>query len=377
MDSFKTGTAGVFPQHFLPVVAFLEQAVADGAFPGAAFGVLHHGTVLATGAAGRFTFLPDSPQVLPGTSFDLASLSKVLSTTAMAMLLWQRNQLDLETPLAELLPEFAGAGLDREIRMRVTLRTLLAHSSGLPATQPFFEVWSGAEAIVQAACRLPLVTEPGTHAAYSDPGFILLAHALEQLAGERLDAFCRREVFSLLNMLHTWWKPEPEEWPLIPPTEDDVSFRRKRVQGQVHDENCWAMGGIAGHAGLFAPVSDVLNFAEAMLAPLRVGGGSTLFHADTVKLFTRLAGPLPGCSRALGWDTPSKLDSSSGNHFSHESFGHLGYTGTSIWIDPMRDISIVLLTNRTFPTRENRKIQKVRPLFHNAVENAMVRAEKR
>ncbi len=347
----------------------------DGAFPGAAFGVSYRGTVLATGAAGRFTFLPDSPQVLPGTSFDLASLSKVLSTTAMAMLLRQRNQLDLETPLAELLPEFAGTGLDREMRMRVTLRTLLAHCSGLPAIQPFFEVWSGPDTIVREACRLPLVAEPGTHTAYSDPGFILLARALEQLTGERLDIFCHREVFGPLDMPRTRWRPEPAERPLIPPTEDDVSFRRKRVQGQVHDENCWAMGGVAGHAGLFAPVSDVLKFGEAMLAPLRAGGGPALFHAETIKLFTRRAYPLSGSSRALGWDTPSGPDSSSGKHFSRESFGHLGYTGTSIWIDPLRDVSVVLLTNRTFPTRNNKKIQAVRPLFHNTVTKVLMQAE--
>ncbi len=295
----------------------------------------------------------------------------------MAMLLWQRNQLNLETPLAELLPEFAGTGLDRETRMRVTLRTLLAHSSGLPAIRPFFEVWSGADMIVREACRLPLVAEPGTHTAYSDPGFILLARALEQLAGDQLDIFCHREIFNPLNMLHTRWKPEPAEQPLIPPTEDDISFRLRRVQGQVHDENCWAMGGIAGHAGLFAPVSDVLKFAEAMLVPMRAGGAPTLFHMDTIKLFTKLAGPLPGSSRALGWDTPSGPGSSSGNHFSRESFGHLGYTGTSVWIDPTRDMAMVLLTNRTFPTRENRKIQAIRPLFHTAVENAMACAEKK
>lgn len=366
----------------LALSALLEQAVVDGAFPGAAFGALHKGAVLAAGAVGRFTFSPDSPRVLPDTSFDLASISKVLSTTAMAMLLWQRGQLDLQTPLAELLPEFAGIGAEREKRRRVTLNMLLAHSSGLPAYQPFFELWSGAEAIVREACHLPLVTEPGTHAAYSDPGFILLACALEQLAGESLDAFCRREVFDRLGMLHTRWTPEAAEWPLIPPTEDDVGFRRKRVQGQVHDENCWAMGGVAGHAGLFAPVPDVLRFAEAMLALLRTGSAPTLFQAETVRLFTRQAGPQPGSSRGLGWDTPGRSSSSgasgssSGSYFSHGSFGHLGYTGTSLWIDPVRDLSVVLLTNRTFPTRENKKIQAIRPLFHDAVANAVSWAEK-
>ncbi len=183
--------------------------------------------------------------------------------------------------------------------------------------------------------------------------------------GEPLDRFCRREIFKPLGMERTgYW---PQGGAPSPPTELDMAFRKRIIRGEVHDENCFAMGGVCGHAGLFAPVLDVLRFADAMLRPLRFGSVDTLFQSGTVRLFTERAERPRGSSRALGWDTPSGSPSSSGRYFSASSFGHLGYTGTSLWIDPVRDAAVVLLTNRTFPTRENRKIQEIRPLFHDAV----------
>lgn len=342
----------------------LQEAIAARALPGAAFGVLQNGSVLGVEAVGRFTYDAASPVVTPQTPYDLASVSKVLATTAAAMLLWQRGVLSLDSPLEALLPQFNPEG-DAQ-RSRVTLRLLLAHSSGLPAWVPVFETCRAPQALLDALFTLPLEAEPGTRMAYSDPGFILLGKALEALAGEPLDAFASREIFAPLAMRKTQYCPAPCLRAAIPPTEDDLSFRQRIIQGEVQDENCWVLGGVSGHAGLFAPVRDVLRFAEAMLAPL-YGRATELFHGETVATFTRRAALPPGSSRALGWDTPSGPISSSGTLFSPAAFGHLGFAGTSLWVDPTQDLAVVLLTNRTFPTRENKQIQQVRPLFHDAV----------
>ena len=183
-----------------------------------------------------------------------------------------------------------------------------------------------------------------------------------------MDTFCEREIFSVLGMSETRYRPAPETAEHIPPTEVDRAYRLGVIQGVVHDENCFALGGVSGHAGLFAPAHDVLRFAEAMLAPLReTSTTGHLFDADTIRLFTRRADEPQGSSRALGWDTPSGSPSSSGSYLDRQAFGHLGFTGTSIWIDPVRDLAVTLLTNRTYPTRANRAIQVVRPAFHDAV----------
>ena len=358
--------------HFLPVKLFIEKAVASGAFPGAAWGVARSGVVRALGAAGGFTYDPASPRVNPGTVYDLASLTKVLATTAMAMLLHQRGRLDLDAPAGDLLPGFVIAGERGSGRHRVTLRLLLAHASGLPGYAPLFLDHSDAPGLLRACLQMPLTAAPGTRAEYSDIGFILLGKALEVVAGESLDRFCAREVFAPLGMLHIGFNPPLSSRAAIPPTERDELFRCRIIQGEVHDENCFVLGGCAGHAGLFSPVIDVLRFADGMLAPLRPGARpSCLFAAETVRLFTARSNLPPGSSRALGWDTPSGTPSSSGTTFSPHSAGHLGYTGTSLWIDMERDLSVVLLTNRTWPTRENRQIQEVRPAFHDLISRLL------
>ena len=351
-------------ERFEEVRALLAGAVADGVFPGAAFAVALRGAYMASGAVGRFTYDPASPPVEPDTAYDLASLTKVLAPTVMAMLLWGRGRLELDMPVGDLLPGFVIGGAPG--RRLVTLRLLLAHASGLPGYARFFETCGSADAVLRAALTLPLQAAPGERAEYSDPGFILLGKALEVLAGERLDSFCGREIFKPLGMADTSFGPRRTP---VPPTEDDCVYRMRVVEGEVHDENCWAMGGVCGHAGLFAPAGDVLRFAEAMLAALR--GAPSLFTAEAVRLFTRRAELPPGSPRALGWDMPSGSHSSAGSRFSRLSFGHLGYTGTSLWIDPEHDFAAALLTNRTFPTRENRKIQELRPRFHDAVARAV------
>jgi CubicO group peptidase (beta-lactamase class C family) len=286
----------------------------------------------------------------------------VLATTTMAMLLYERGLLDLDMPVAGVVPEFAGTDPRRK---QVTLRQLLAHSSGMPAYEKLFLQAHTREELLGAAFAVPLAADPGTSAAYSDIGFILLGVALERLADDTLSAFCQREIFGPLSMANTGFNPPPEQRTVIPPTVNDEAFRHHIIQGEVHDENASVMGGIAGHAGLFAPPEDVARFAHMMLA-----GGYPILRPGTISLFTRREAHPPETSRALGWDTPSS-PSQSGTHFSPVSFGHLGYTGTSLWIDPVRHISITLLTNRTWPDCGNQEIKQVRPRFHDAVMEAL------
>jgi CubicO group peptidase (beta-lactamase class C family) len=268
--------------------------------------------------------------------------------------------------VAGILPDFR-RGEDCR-RAQVTLRMLLAHTSGLPGYLRLYESAKGREAMLAAACAAPLEADPGARAEYSDIGFIVLGEALARLADEPLDRFCQREVFGPLGMSTTGFRP-PAEWKeRIPPTVDDRHFRQRAVQGEVHDENASALGGVAGHAGLFGAARDLATFAHVMLE-----GGRPILRAETVALFTHRETSPPGTSRALGWDTPSS-PSQSGKHFSPQSFGHLGYTGTSLWLDPERQLSVTLLTNRTWPDRapeQMEKIKQVRPAFHDAVVEAL------
>jgi CubicO group peptidase (beta-lactamase class C family) len=217
------------------------------------------------------------------------------------------------------------------------------------------------EELLRASLSFPLKKAPGTHAEYSDIGFILLGIALERIAEDALDRFCQREVFGRLGMVHTAFNPSPSWKSQIPPTADDQIFRKRVIQGEVQDENASVMGGVAGHAGVFSSAADVGIFALAML-----NSGATIVRPETLAEFTCRENSPAGTSRALGWDTPS-APSQSGKHFSPASFGHLGYTGTSLWIDPERKLSITLLTNRTWPDCSNQAIREIRPRFHDAV----------
>ena len=351
---------------FASAHAILEQAVVDHAFPGAAYGVLMQGQVLALDAVGHFTYEDDSPAVAPETIFDLASVTKVLATTSAAMLLFDRGILDLDMPLGEILPGFIIGSEHGSGKEHVTMRMLLAHSSGLPAYARLFEQHTSANALLRACLQMPLEVLPGTRADYSDIGFILLGKALEVLSGDHLSRFFQREIFTPLELTSACFCPSVQIQSQIPPTVNDTEFRKRVIQGEVHDEHAFVLGGCAGHAGLFANALDVLKFAACILNNGRTAGGQQLFQPSNVQLFaTRQIEP-QGTSRALGWDTPT-MPSSSGQFFSPGSIGHLGYTGTSLWIDPQRKLAVVLLTNRTWPDRSSKLIQQVRPAFHDAV----------
>ncbi|MGH9504060.1 MAG: serine hydrolase domain-containing protein [Terriglobales bacterium] len=343
---------------FADAFHILQEAIVQAVFPAASIAVTFQGKLIALRAFGRFSYEPESTPVTVATVFDLASVSKAVATTTMAMILYERGLLDLEAPVASIVPEFAGADGRRG---EVTVRMLLAHSSGLPAYEKLYLQTTSRDALLAAAFSTPLAADPGTKAEYSDIGFIVLGVALERIADETLDRFCQREIFGPLGMTHTAYNPPTASRASIPPTADDRNFRKRIIQGEVQDENAGVLGGVAGHAGLFATAEDVATFAHALLP-----GGRPIVRSETLSLFTRREATPAGTSRALGWDTPSS-PSQSGKCFSAGSFGHLGFTGTSLWIDPVRQLSVTLLTNRTWPDCSNKGIKAVRPAFHDAI----------
>jgi serine-type D-Ala-D-Ala carboxypeptidase len=352
---------------FSDAFRILTQAIEARAFPACTVAITHQGELVAEKAFGHFTYESSSATVSTETLFDLGSVTKVVATTAMAMILYERGILDLEAPVTSVVPEFVSnnARHNDPRRSEITLRMLLAHSSGLPAYEKLFLRARSREDLLHAAFATELVADPGSRAEYSDIGFIILGVALERLADEPLDSLCQREVFGPLGMSRTTFNPATSFRTKIAPTTDDRAFRHRAIQGEVQDENACVLGGVAGHAGVFSTAGDVARFAHAML-----NGGHPILRSQTVELFTRREFSPAGTSRALGWDTPSS-PSQSGKYFSPHSFGHLGYTGTSLWIDPERKLSITLLTNRTWPDCQNQAIKQVRPAFHDAVAEAI------
>jgi len=364
---------------FASAFSILQKAITQQAFPAVSVAITHRSRLIARKALGRFTYESSSVElkagapflasfarsgdfpVQPATLFDLASLTKVVATTTTAMLLYERGLLDLDAPVSAIVPEFTHDAAKDPRRHEVTLRMLLAHSSGLPAYEKLYLNAHTRAELLQAAFSTPLAVNPATRTAYSDIGFIVLGIALERLADESLDRFCQREIFAPLAMTNTTFNPPAEIRARIPPTADDQTFRHRIIQGEVYDENASVLGGVAPHAGLFSTAEDLAKFAHALL-----NAGRPILRPETVALFTHRESAPPGTSRALGWDTPS-TPSQSGKYFWPPSFGHLGYTGTSLWIDPTRQLSITLLTNRTWPDCSNPAIKQVRPKFHDAI----------
>ena len=378
---------------FAAAFSVIRQAVADRAFPGASVAVTRAGELIVLKSFGSFVPKEDSTGAPPlsrllrqdgdfdikaATVFDLASLTKPIATTTMAMLLYERGLLELDAPVAGTVPEILEVPTADSRRRGITFRMLLAHSSGLPAYEKLFLKTKSRQELLQGAFSTPVAAEPGTRAEYSDIGFIILGVALERIAGEPLDRFCQREVFGPLAMKRTSFNPPTGLRAQIPPTADETSpgtgaehtstrstFRNRIIQGEVQDENASVLGGVAGHAGLFSSAEDIATFAYAMLR-----GGAPILRPQTVSLFTRRESSPPGTSRTLGWDTPS-TPSQSGKYFGPRSYGHLGYTGTSLWIDPDRQLSITLLTNRTWPDCTNTAIKQLRPRIHDEIVEAL------
>jgi CubicO group peptidase (beta-lactamase class C family) len=361
------------PKRFGQARTILEVAVPQRAFPGAVLAVGHKGETTIV-PVGRLLYEGDASPVTAGTIYDLASLTKVVAPTTAAMILTERGALVLDRPVALYLPDFVepydtAADPLWAARGEVTVRHLLAHTSGLPAYERFFLRAREKSHVLEEAQALPLDEAPGRKTVYSDVGFILLSAIIEQAAGQSLDAFCEKEIFAPLGMKDTRFNPPQELWNRIAPTEQDNEFRKRLIRGEVHDENAWVMGGVAGHAGLFGTAGDLAAFSRMLLAGGRVNAMQIL-KRETIAEFTRAWPAAEGPARGLGWDKPSE-PSSCGRHFSASSYGHLGFTGTSLWIDPEKDLFVILLTNRVHPTRTNEAIRQVRPAVHDAVAEAL------
>jgi len=326
----------------------LLRGIERRAFPSA---VVETGT--ATGvswrqAFGRLTYEDDAPATAENTIYDLASLTKVLAVTPRAMQAIEAGALSLDDRVATFLPDWRGPDRDA-----VTVADLLEHASGLTAYLPFFRDHHGRAEFQRAICTLPLEYAPRSQSIYSDLGFILLGFILED-RGFPLGESGGAEGLA--------FGVRAEDRERCAPTELDL-WRGRLLQGEVHDENAWVLGGIAGHAGMFGTAEAVGAFARGVLKGM--SGESTFARPETFARFARKSS-VPGSSRALGWDTMLPT-SSCGTRMSPRAIGHTGFSGTSLWIDPELDLYVVLLTNRVHPARDNNAIQPVRRALHDAI----------
>lgn len=341
--------------------AVMRAAQADSASPGAALAVGRYGRLIHLKGYGRTDWAADATRVTERTIYDLASLTKVVATTTAAMILEEEGRLDLDRPVREYLP-----GFDDSAKAAVTPHMLLAHRSGM-TTRMLYREAKGREEYLKTISAFPLEFDPATETRYSDWNMIVMQLAIEEITGKTLDEFLQERVFGPLNMIDTGFRPDPALKARVAPTEIQ-EWRGGKVHGIVHDENAWALGGVAGHAGLFSSARDLAVFAQMLLNGGSYGGVQIL-KPETVARWT--ARQHSTSSRAIGWDTPSGR-SSSGNYFSAWSFGHTGFTGTSMWMDPRTNVFVILLTNRVNPTRENSKIGPVRRAVGDAVQRAVV-----
>jgi beta-N-acetylhexosaminidase len=298
--------------------------------------------------------------------FDLASLTKVIATTTAVMLLHEEGRIDLDAPLARYLPEFARAG-----KQRVTVRHILTHQAGLIPYRPFHRMGiETREQLIEAIMNEELQYRPGTDTRYSDLGVISLALAVERITGQGFAEYSRDHIFAPLGMNDTGFRGTGVTDQAVIPTEIDEGFRGRLLQGEVHDEAAWLLGGTAGHAGLFSTAEDMARFAHMMVNEGEIDGRQFL-KPETIQLFTTRVNPR-GSTRALGWDTRSTQGySSAGTKFGPRSYGHTGFTGTSIWIDPDQKIYVILLANRVHPTRENNRHVQVRSDLADLVYNVL------
>ena len=368
------------------IQAAMDQAVRDGVFPGGVLAVRLAGELKCLVVSGCLSSDP-ADLVQASTVYDLASLTKPLATVTSILLLVQSGTLDLDAPVEHTLDDLNGTPVGV-----ATLRELLQHRSGLPGWRPLYEgltakglEWGRTESVRQTVLHLigqePLMYRRGERSEYSDLGFILLGLAVERASRKPLDEYFDESVARPLGAQPLCFNPtEPESCSSRPPvaissiapTEWD-EWRRQLLKGQVHDENAAAMGGVAGHAGLFGTAEAVLAVSGVWLGSYE--GQRSMLEQRLVREFTRRASSCSQSSWALGWDTPT-APSSSGSHLSPESFGHLGYTGTSLWVDPRRKLEVLLLTNRVHPTRKNDKIRAFRPLIHDVVFQEIVSGTK-
>jgi CubicO group peptidase (beta-lactamase class C family) len=347
--------------------SIVRVALAEGAAPGAALAVGRFGRLVHLRGYGNIDYAPGSPPVEPTTIYDLASLTKVVATTTMAMILEEQGKLDISRTVHSYLPEF-----DAPDKATITVQMLLTHSGGLEAGAPLYLKYRGrAEYLAQINAR-PVKSIPGTATVYSDWDMVVLQAVLERISGTPLDDFVTSRVFRPVGMLDTQFVPDTTNVALrrrIAPTAFD-SARGGLLQGTVHDENAWAIGGVSGHAGLFSSARDLATFSQFLIDGGTYDGIRILAPATIARWTSRQSA---SSSRALGWDTPAP-ESSAGRFFSLRSFGHTGFTGTSIWIDPTRDLFVVLLTNRVNSRGVSTRHIRLRRDLADAVQSAVLNA---
>ncbi|MGE5680709.1 MAG: glycoside hydrolase family 3 N-terminal domain-containing protein [Bacillota bacterium] len=345
--------------NFDAVNSLMQSALSDSVFPGAVLYVGHKGHLIYKKAFGKFTYDPDAQIMNTDAMFDLASVSKVIGTTTAAMILFDEGKLILDKKVSDYLPEFGNHGKEK-----ITIRNLLLHNSGLIAFKPFYKMYKTPKEVISDIMNTELDYPTGSKFVYSDLGMITLQQVIERISGMPLDQYLKKHVFDPLGMNHTMYNPPENLYKNCAPTETDKYWRMTTLRGKVHDEAAYLLGGVAGHAGLFSTAGDLSVFLQMMLNRGRYNQ-IQLIKPETVDLWTTKQ--TNQSSRGLGWDTKASNGSSAGSLFSSTSFGHTGFTGTSVWVDKKRDLFVILLTNRVYPSRENGKIIHFRPKLHDAV----------
>jgi len=355
----------------------LKQAIADGVFPGACYAGSGPDRSII-GCEGQFTYSADSPAVKEGTLWDLASVTKVFATTTVAMILSDEGKLNLDRPVSDDLPAFGVRGKER-----ITPRNLLLHNAGLAPFRAYEQKCASADEVIDTIFAEELEAPVGQQTVYSDLGLIVFGKLLEYLGGSPLDILFRDLVARPLGLINTMFNPVLELRARCAPTEPIEPWRREMwraknrlsynvnsewIQGEVHDPRAAFLGGVAGHAGLFSTVGDLSQFAQFMLDKGRAGDKQVV-RSETVEEWTSCQSE--SSSRALGWDTRTS-ESSCGPLFSCRTFGHTGFTGTSVWIDPGQRMYSVLLTNRVHPSAANQRLADFRPLFNTAVAETLL-----
>ena len=346
---------GMSSQALFAVDSLINASIAEQAFPGAAVAIGRPNVLVKLNGYGYFTYNSEQ-RITPQSKFDLASLTKVVATTTAVMQQHEAGRLNLEDKVVKYLPAFGQKGKEN-----ITIRHLMTHTSGLKPFRPFYkEGITTRQGVIDAIFAEELVYTPGTEMRYSDFNMILVALIIEKITGQNFATYSTQKIFNPLGMKNTGFRRAGVGSDRsIVPTEVDNVFRNKLIQGEVHDETAFVLGGTAGHAGLFSTAEDLAKFAfmmmnEGMHDDLR------FLKKETISMFTTAVDPSRH-TRALGWDTKSPTGySSAGQYFSNKSYGHTGFTGTSMWIDPEANLFVILLSNRVYPTRENTKHSQVR-----------------
>jgi CubicO group peptidase (beta-lactamase class C family) len=359
--------AKLIARDFSRLETLMNQAVRDSVFPGASIAVLYRGKVVFHRAFGHLTYYPRSAPVDTTTIYDAASLTKAVVTTSIVMQLVERDSLDLRAPVARYLPGFAAAG-----KGHITIEQLMRHNSGLRAHAFYAKTCRTPGELFRSIENDSLNYKPGTKTEYSDLGFITLGRIIESLTGNSLPENFHARFSGPLGMGSSMFNPPTELLPCIAPTQPDATWPLSTPRPLVNDQNAALLCGAAGHAGLFTTTGDLCRMVSMLM---NRGSYSSRFFMkpETVRMFLRKT----AAPRAIGWDmvTPGG-SSSAGNRFSSSSWGHLGYTGTSIWVDPEKELAVILLSNRVWPTEANIKIRKFRPILHDTVVEC-IEADKR